>query len=265
MASEKSSVDVFARTVDDAVEQGLAQLGLARDQVEVEVISAGRSGVLGIGAQDAQVRLSALPAAPSATQAGVAQEPTSGVELTEVTEPPARLEPVGEPGPAGEAALPGTQPQVAELAARLLQGLIDHMHIQGRVVVRAAEDLADDGESSPQVLDITGRDLGVLIGRQGETLQALQYLTRLMLNKSLARWEPVIVDVESYRARRRRLLRQLALRMAERAITSRRRVILEAMPAHERRIIHLTLHDHLQVTTRSIGEGEHRKVTIIPK
>lgn len=252
MASERSSVDVSARTVEEAIERGLAELGLTRDQVEVEVISAGRSGVLGIGAQDAQVRLSALPAA-----GGIAQ-----VAAPEAAACPAAAE---EPGPVGTAPLTGAQSEVAELAAQLLQGLIDRMHLQGQVVVRAAEDLADDGDTSPLVLDITGRDLGVLIGRQGETLQALQYLTRLMLNKSLARWEPVIVDVESYRARRRRLLRQLALRMAERAITSHRRVILEAMPAHERRIIHITLHDHPQVTTRSIGEGEHRKVTIIPK
>jgi spoIIIJ-associated protein len=251
MVSERSSVDVFARTVDEAVEQGLAKLGLTRDQVEVEVISAGRGGVLGIGAQDAQVRLTALPV------------PVTLAE--EAAAPEAPAQPVAEPQPVAVAELPRAQSEVAELAVQLLQGLIDRMLLQGRVVARSAEDLADDGESSPLVLDITGRDLGVLIGRQGETLQALQYLTRLMLNKSLARWEPVVVDVESYRARRRRLLRQLALRMAERAITSRRRVILEAMPAHERRIIHLTLHDHPQVTTRSIGEGEHRKVTIIPK
>jgi spoIIIJ-associated protein len=86
-----------------------------------------------------------------------------------------------------------------------------------------------------------------------------------MLSKRLERWEPVIVDVEAYRVRRRRLLRQLATRMAEKVAFSRQRVVLEAMPAHERRIIHIALRDHPQVTTKSIGEGERRKVTIIPK
>jgi spoIIIJ-associated protein len=86
-----------------------------------------------------------------------------------------------------------------------------------------------------------------------------------MLSKQLNRWEPVVVDVESYRARRRSSLRRLALRMAERVASGRRRVVLEAMPAYERRIVHLALHDHPNVTTKSVGEGSHRKVTIIPK
>jgi spoIIIJ-associated protein len=90
-------------------------------------------------------------------------------------------------------------------------------------------------------------------------------MTRLMLSRKLERWEPVIVDVESYRVRRRRQLRQLAARMAEKVAFSKQRVVLEAMPANERRIIHIALRDHPQVMTRSVGEGEHRKVTIIPK
>jgi len=249
MPGERASVEISARSVEEAIEQGLSQLGLERSQVQIEVINPGRSGLLGIGAQDAVVRLTSLVAR--------GEEPSAGVS--------APAETVQETRPPSEPPAPTAQPEAAELAARLLQGLIDHMQIRGKVVVRTGEDMSEEGETSPIVLDIVGRDLGVLIGRQGETLQALQYLTRLMLNKHLARWEPVIVDVESYRARRRRLLRQLALRMAERAATSRRRVILEAMPAHERRVIHLALADHPHVITKSIGEGEHRKVTIIPK
>jgi spoIIIJ-associated protein len=138
------------------------------------------------------------------------------------------------------------------------------MGVHGKVVARTSAELVEEGDEAALVLDVMGKDLGILIGRQAETLQAMQYLVRLMLSKSLGRWEPVVVDVESYRARRRRSLRRLALRMAERAVSSRRRVILEAMPAHERRIIHLALHDHPGVTTRSMGEGDHRKVTIVP-
>lgn len=249
MPGERASVEISARSVEEAIELGLSQLGLERAQVEIEVINPGRSGLLGIGAQDAVVRLTALESR--------AEEPAA--ETSESAES------IPEQTPASGSSITVGQTEIAELAARLLQGLIDHMRIRGKVVVRTGEDMSEEGETSPIVLDIVGRDLGVLIGRQGETLQALQYLTRLMLNKHLGRWEPVIVDVESYRARRRRLLRQLALRMAERAATSRRRVILEAMPAHERRVIHLALADHPHVTTKSIGEGEHRKVTIIPK
>ena len=105
----------------------------------------------------------------------------------------------------------------------------------------------------------------ILIGRRGETLRALQYMTRLMLSRKLERWVPVIVDVESYRVRRRRSLRQLANRMADRVAFSQQRVVLEAMPPNERRIIHIALRAHPQVTTKSIGEGDNRKVTILPK
>jgi spoIIIJ-associated protein len=139
------------------------------------------------------------------------------------------------------------------------------MSIRARVTVRVGDDLIEEGEEPPLTLDIVGDDLGILIGRQGETLRDLQYMTRLMLSHRLERWEPILVDVESYRVRRRRSLHLLAIRMAERVVVSRQRVVLEAMPAHERRIIHMALRDHPTVTTKSIGEGEHRKVTIIPK
>jgi spoIIIJ-associated protein len=139
------------------------------------------------------------------------------------------------------------------------------MKVHARVQYRSGEDLAEEGEEPALILDVTGNDLGILIGRRGETLRALQYMTRLMLSRKLERWEPIIVDVESYRVRRRRSLRQLAARMAERVAFSKQQVVLESMPANERRIIHIALRDHPQVTTRSIGEGDNRKVTIVPK
>jgi spoIIIJ-associated protein len=244
MASERASVDVTARTIEEAIERGLRELGVPRNEVEIEVLSPGRGGLLGLGAQDAQVRLTRVPGErPEATQLDITAEITP--ELTETV-------------------LPASS-ETADLAVTLLQELVDRMGVRGRVVARASTELVEEGDEAALVLDVMGKDLGILIGRQAETLQAMQYLVRLMLSKSLGRWEPVVVDVESYRARRRRSLRRLALRMAERAVSSRRRVILEAMPAHERRIIHLALHDHPDVTTRSMGEGDHRKVTIIPK
>ena len=243
MASEKESVEASARTVEEAIEQGLAELGVPREQAEVEMLESGRGGLLGLGAQDALVRLTRLPL------------PEEGRELAEMAVPDEELgpQPVLEEQ---DVSLPGVE---------ILQNLIDKMGVRGRVVVSSGEDLAEEGEVLPLVLDVTGKDLGILIGRRGETLQALQFLTRLMLSKRLSRWEPVVVDVESYRARRRRSLRRLALRMAERAASSQRLVVLEAMPPHERRIIHLALRDHREVTTESTGEGEHRQVTIVPR
>ncbi|UCC86357.1 MAG: Jag N-terminal domain-containing protein [Anaerolineales bacterium] len=247
MASQaKGSVEVSAKTVEEAIQRGLSELGLTRDQVEIEVVNPGRGGVLGIGAEDAQVRVSALPVEPS-------------VEM----ESP-RVEAEGEP-PVSQPEPLESEGDVAKVAAELLQGLLDRMKVRARVKARMGDDLAEEGEEPVLILDVTGDDLGILIGRRGETLRALQYMTRLMLSKKLERWEMVIVDVESYRVRRRRSLRQLAVRMAERVAFSQQRVVLEAMPAHERRIIHIALRDHSQVATTSIGEGDRRKVTIVPK
>ena len=245
MASENESVEISARTVEDAIQRGLGELGLTRDQVEVEVINPGRSGVLGIGAEDARVRIIALAPEPMPDAGLQAEEP---VEQPIVSQLEARID-----------------PQVAELATGLLQELLAGMKVRAQVRARVGDDLAEVGEEPALTLDVTGDDLGILIGRRGETLRALQYMTRLMLSRKLERWEPVIVDVESYRVRRRRSLRQLATRMADRVAFSQQRVVLEAMPAYERRIVHIALRDHPQVTTKSIGDGERRKVTIVPK
>ncbi len=249
MANARASVEVTAKTVEEAIEQGLAQLGASREEVEIEVLHPGRSGVFGLGAQDASVRLTRIVAPPAETEA-VAEK---------ITEHP----------PTGKTVEPSLSadwpPETVELAVNLLQGLIDRMGIKGKVLARVSDEFSDEGGIHTLVLNVTGKDLGVLIGRQAETLQALQYIVRLMLSKRLARWEPVVVDVEFYRVRRRRALQRLALRMAERAVSTQRRVILEAMPANERRIIHLALREHPGVITKSIGEGDRRKVTIIPK
>ncbi len=250
MASEKESVEISAKTVEEAIDLGLSELGLTRDQVEIEVVNPGRGGVLGIGAEDAQVRLIVVP-----------ERPPTEVESTPVEEEADTLVPSVEPAIVSE--LP--DPEIADLATNLLQGLLDRMKANAQVKARLGDDLAEEGEEPSLILDVTGNDLGILIGRRGETLRALQYMIRLMLSRKLERWEPVIVDVESYRVRRRRSLRQLANRMAERVAFSQQRVVLEAMPANERRIIHIALRDHPQVTTTSIGEGVHRKVTILPK
>lgn len=242
MASDKASVEISAKTVEEAIEEGLAELGLTRDQAEIDVVKPGRSGVLGFGAEEARVRI---------TRRSSQQESVSVVDTPAPEEP--RAVPVVE------------EKAVADLAISILQGLLDRMSVRAQVTARVGDDLVEEGEDHPLVLDITGDDLGILIGRRGETLRALQYMTRLMLSRHLERWEPVVIDVESYRVRRRHSLRQLAIRMAERVAISRQRVVLEAMPAHERRIVHIALRDHVDVATRSIGDGEHRKVTIIPR
>jgi spoIIIJ-associated protein len=240
MLNQSASLDVNANTIDQAIEQGLARLGLAREQVDIEIIKEGRRGVFGIGAEEAQIRLT--PKKPPAPQS-----PPLPTEFLPEETPPEYYEEVG------------------KIGADYLQDLLARMGITAEVIVRLGTELVENDEEPPLVLDITGKDLGVLIGRRSETLLALQYMLRLMVSKHLSRWYPILVDVESYRVRRLRSLYQLAENMAEQAAASRRRVVLEPMPPHERRIVHMALKDHKLVFTKSVGSDDSRKVTIIPK
>lgn len=263
MPKQNESLDVSAKTIDEALELGLAQLGLTREQVNVEILKEGKRGVFGIGSEDAQIRLTPrsqtppekVQPAPSSAIPVVVAKPAVPVETA--VEPPIRP---GQPEPES-----GHLAEIGELSVRFLTQLLKLMGIQATVAYRQGTDLVEEGETPPLVLDITGGDLGILIGRRSETLQALQDMVRLMVSKELNSWLPIMVDVEAYRVRRRQSLRQMAEKMAERVTVSRKKMVLEAMPAHERRIIHITLRDHPAVTTKSVGSDDNRKVTIIPK
>jgi len=260
MEATPTSAEFRGKTVEAAIAAGLAALGLSRDQVEVEVVHPGSRGVLGIGAEDARVRLirRIVPAAETKETPQVSAYPQ---EPRRPQPRPPREEEDRPP----EATLTAPDERIAEKARSLLLDLLAHMGLQAQVRMTWERE-PDQPESPPALLlDIVGGDLGILIGRRGETLAALQYMLRLMLNQATGQWVNVVVDVEEYKARRERNLRQLALRMAERAIATRRTVKLEPMPPAERRVIHITLRDHPGVTTVSEGEGEARKVTIVPK
>jgi spoIIIJ-associated protein len=225
---EGRSVEVSGRTVDEAIERALEELGAARDQVETQVLTEGSRGILGLGAEEARVKVT-------------------------LAEPAEYAEEEGEE-------LQAQRREVSEIATDVLEDLLQHMGVKATVTVR------DDagGPALPVVLDVEGDDLGILIGRQGETLRDLQYITRLIISRKVQHWVNVLVDVGGYKRRRERVLTELALRMAERVVAEGRPVSLEPMPAHERRIVHLALRDHEFVTTESTGEGRRRKVVILP-
>lgn len=157
---------------------------------------------------------------------------------------------------------PQPEEEAALVAKEVLERLLAAMGIEAQVHLRPS-DLPEGPDTL--VLDITGQNLGILIGRQGETLRALQYITRLIVSRRLQEWAEIIVDVEGYKSRRERSLAQLARRMADRAILLGQAVSLEPMPAYERRIIHLALRDDQKVSTESVGEGDRRKVVIFPR
>ena len=282
MSDQNESLNVNAKTIDEAIEQGLSQLGLARDQVEIEIVSEGKRGLFGLGAEEAVVRLT--PKTDSAGTETVSEDsPVEAAAVIDRTDPGSFVE-QDMPDTAGagilaeaevEAPLPDQEERVEvdefqdgsveAIGTAYLTGLLARMGVEAEVSTRIAEDLVERGEEPPLVFDVTGKDLGILIGRRNETLQALQFMLRLMVSKELGSWQPLVVDVESYRARRRQSLRNMAQRMADRAVANQERVVLEAMPAYERRIIHIALRDNPSVTTQSIGHEKNRKVTILPK
>lgn len=242
---KRKRVDVSGKNVEEAIAHGLAELGKTRDEVEIEILSEGSRGLFGLGAEEARVRISIL-------EPQVVEKVVVGIAVEE------------EEKEAKEPAAPPLEKDFQQVAKRVLEELLAKMGVRGRVVIRQMVD-AEEEEKSPVVLDIVGDDLGILIGRRGETLAALQYMTRLVVSRKTRRWYPLVVDVEQYKIRREKSLRRLAQRMAERVSFSQRPMALEAMPAYERRIVHMALRDHPTVTTKSVGEGEQRKVTIIPK
>ena len=242
---ERRSLEASGKDVEEAIAQGLAELGKARDEVEIEVLSEGSRGLFGLGAEEARVRISVIE--PRVVE--------KYVEEIEVEEEEKKVK---------ELAAPLLEKDFQQMARGTLKELLAKMGIRAQVVIRQKVDV-EGRELPPVVLDIVGDDLGILIGRRGETLAALQYMTRLIVSRRTRRWYPLVVDVEQYKVRRERSLRRLAQRMAERVSFSRQPVALEAMPAYERRIVHLTLRDHPTVATKSVGEGDQRKVTIIPK
>jgi spoIIIJ-associated protein len=232
-------------------------LDVHRDQVDIEIITPGSRGVLGFGAENARVKLLVkLPPEPEPKPESQIVPPPEPEPVEVAAEPPS---PVEEREPEADEQTAG------QVGQEVLTEMLRLMNIRASVEVMLGHELADEGQPPPIVLNITGEDLGILIGRRGDTLRALQYLVRLMVSHRLKHWTNLIVDVENYVIRRRRTLEGLAKRVADEVARSGRMQALEPMPAYERRIIHVTLRKNPGVTTQSVGEGERRKVTIIPK
>lgn len=258
MSQEKTTLEVIAPTVEDAVQKGLSQLNLPQDAVEVEVLDAGSRGLFGLGSRQARIRLTikmpaqgqpSTPRQPVQEAAPVIEAPSTAVEI-----PPAEA-----PAAAGE-----EEDETLRVSREVVTELLDKMKVRAKVTAsyRAA---GDESDEEVVLINVEGNDLSILIGRRSETLNALQYISSLIICKRLDRWIPLMIDVQGYRTRRERQLRQIAQRMAEQAIHTGRRQVLEPMPANERRLIHLELRYHPEVDTESVGEEPNRKVTIFPK
>ena len=223
---EITEIVMTAPTVDEAIELALKELDADRDEAEVEILSKGKTGFLGIGSEAARVRVTRISAGRN--DAGV---PTTAE---------------------GDATAAGV---ASDAVGRILEAA-------GVNVTRTLR-AANDPESGGPIIDLAGEDSGLLIGRRGQTLQALQFMVNLIVRKQFDGVR-VVLDVENYRQRRELQLREMATTIAKRVAETSRSITLEPMPPADRRIIHTSLTDHSGVSTESTGEGEGRKVTIKP-
>jgi spoIIIJ-associated protein len=280
--TERTTLEIIAPTVEEALAQGLAQLGLPATAVSVEVLDSGGKGLFGLGSRQVRVRLTVNPpGGPPVVQPKPVPTPKAPVKAGEKRggapapaerrkpEPrkPERPAPVQRPAPTRAPApaaemLSDEHDDVLETTESIVSKLLYHMGLQAQVSAHYGE---PRDERRPIMVDVRGSDLGILIGRRGQTLDAFQYIAALMVGKATGQFIHLVVDVEGHRDRRERQLRQLAQRMAEQVLKTGRKLTLEPMRPAERRIIHMELREHPAVTTESAGEEPYRKVTIIPK
>jgi spoIIIJ-associated protein len=237
-----NDIEVEGSTIDEAIDEALQRLRVTREKVEVDILASPTKGVLGIGGRKARVRVSL-------------RQP---LELDAADREPAAAigsEAGREPGRAMDEVQPGDG-TLAARARTLLQDILDHMGFAVRVQASESDEVV--------LLSITGDSTGVLIGRHGQTLDALEYFLHRVLYRDGVVGR-ISVDCEQYRVRRRESLEATAARLAQQAKVKNKTMTIEALSPRDRRIIHLALQDEPGLTTRSVGEGYYRKLLVIPE
>jgi spoIIIJ-associated protein len=263
--NERTTLEVIAPTVEEAIQQGLSQLGLTADQVSVEVLDSGSKGLFGLGGRQVRVLLTvgapqesaSIPDPKPATTKSADSKPKQ-----RESKPRAEKKQIAEPSN-NKNSEPLTHDSIIDTTENVVSKLIHHMGLKAQVSAHYDEDSADDRRVIQ--VDVRGDDLSALIGRHAETLVAFQHVASLIVGKQTEHYVQLIVDVEGYRARREKQIRQLANRMADQVTKTGRKVTMEPMPSSERRLVHIELRGHPAVTTESTGEEPYRKVVILPK
>ncbi len=256
-------IEKTGKTVDEAIAAAAEELGVSKDELDVEILETPTKRLFGLfGETPAKIR-AAVKEKESPAPVVVAEPPVVKEEPVEekipvVEEEPA-IEPILEPSPVEEEAEPFDRDRVIDAAEDFLQDVFAAMGLE--VVMKV-----EDDEEYGCLIELSGKGLGVLIGRRGQALDALQYLLNLAVNRKHAE-ERVhfTLDVEDYRRRREETLTKLAKSVADRAIKTRRDVKLEPMNRHERKIIHTVLQDNDRVETHSAGEEPYRYVIVSPR
>lgn len=259
-------VEAEGRTIEEAVVAALQQLGVERDQAEIEVLSQSTKGFLGIGGKKARVRASLrtpvrvdapedTPEPPPARPSARKREPAR--EQTRPSLPRAE-QPAEQPqDESARSAKPAPPPELVERGCQVLGEILEHMDLEAPI-----SSIVQDNEVIINLEDVSD---GLLIGRKGETLDALEYLLNRIVIRSDEVEAHLLVDAAGYRQRRRQNLESLALRLSEQAKRRRKTVTLSPLNPRDRRIVHLTLEDDPLVTTTSMGRGYFRRLNIIPE
>ena len=268
--TERTTLEIIAPTVEEAIQQGLDQLGLTADAVSVEVLDSGSKGLFGLGGRQVRVRLSVTPppqpdlkpAAPKQSES----KPKAKPPKPQAEKKPQEAKPQLELEPAAVILQKPANVEhdvVLNTAEEVVSKLIHHMGLMAQVSAHYEE--SDPADRRTIQVDVRGEDLSALIGRRAETLAALQHIASLIVGKQTGQWIQIVVDVEGYRARREKQSRQLANRMADQVAKTGRKATMEPMPSNERRVVHIELRGHPAVKTESTGEDPYRKVVIVPK
>ena len=244
-------IEVTGKNEDEAIAKGLAQLGLDRDDVSLEILERGKTGFLGIGSVPAKVKLTYE--APDEEKAVEAAAP-----VVEQAAAPAAAPQVEEPQQEAEETSTSVEEvvddEVAQAIVRFQSGLFAQMGVE------ASSRITRDGDTYQVVLE--GENMGALIGHRGETLDAIQQLTGYVANRGRSHRVRIHVDAEGYRARREEALQRLAHKTAAKVVKYRRNITLEAMNAYERHVIHAALQDVAGVSTFSTGTEPNRRTVV---
>lgn len=253
-------VEKNGKSVEEAVAEALQELNITAEQADIVILEEARKGIFGFGRKDAKVRVTVKEAAVVTEETVVYEQEETVVAVTEQEEPQieetAAAEEQEEAPAAREPKKFVVNDEAVAKAKEFLQKIFGAMKIEV-----AMEKFINKNDGSV-TFKLHGSDMGILIGKHGQTLDALQYLTNLVANKNSAERVRVIIDVEDYRDRRVETLTRLASRLAEKVKRTGERVALEPMNPHERKIIHMALQGDRRVTTLSEGDEPHRHVVI---
>ena len=249
-------LEVTGKNEDAAIEKGLAQLGLSRDDVSVEVLERAKTGFLGIGSSPAKVKLTyQAPDEPVVEEKVEKPAPAVVPAATVQAEPVQKVSAPAAPAEQTQAKEKPASGEKAEQIERFLTGLMEHLDNDARPVIT-------QGEDGSFHVELVGSNLGALIGRRGETLDAIQQLTNYSVNRGQNKRVRIHLDAENYRAKREETLERLARKTAGKALKYHRNMTLEPMNAYERHVIHAALQDYEGVTTYSTGSEPNRRVVV---